>query len=226
MPDSTCWTPGRAPGETVDAVSLSHDLHSLLGHYGYATVAAGLFLEHFGLPLPGESLLIAMAVLASRGYSDIALLLACAWLGATLGNAGGFAVGRYAGRRFVLRHGSRIGITETRFAKVEAKFDRWGDIVLVGARFVVLLRQLSGIAAGTLGMGWGRFMILNALGAAIWVGWWGLAAYWAGDRIFALLTGAAGFELGLAALVVSATLWLFLRAHRRRRARRSITAAQ
>jgi membrane protein DedA with SNARE-associated domain len=198
-------------------VSLSHELHTLLGQYGPATVFAGLLLEHFGLPLPGESLLIAVAILAARGDVDIVALIACAWLGATLGNAGGFAMGRYGGRRLVLRHGARIGITETRLKKVEAMFDRYGDYVLIAARFVVLLRQLSGIAAGTLGMGWRRFMVLNALGAAVWVLWWGLATYWAGERIFAWMSGAAGLQVGLVALAVSATGWTLLRAWRRRR---------
>jgi membrane protein DedA with SNARE-associated domain len=176
-------------------MSLSHELHALLGQYGSATVFVGLFLEHFGLPLPGESLLIGAAVLASRGEIPIGTLLIIAWLGATLGNAVGFAIGRYGGRHLVLRHGSKVGITERRFLSVESMFARYGDVVLVGARFVVLLRQLSGIAAGTLGMGWARFMVLNALGAALWVGWWGLVSYWA--------------------LAAAAVLWLFL--HRRRR---------
>jgi membrane protein DedA with SNARE-associated domain len=200
-------------------MSLSHELHVLLGQYGSATVFVALFLEHFGLPLPGESLLIGAAVLASRGEIPIGTLLASAWFGATLGNAVGFAIGRSGGRHLVLRHGSKVGITERRFLSVESMFARYGDAVLVGARFVVLLRQLSGIAAGTLGMGWARFMVLNALGAALWVGWWGLVSYWAGGRVSAVIAGTTGIEYALLALAAAAALWLFL--HRRRRRARS-----
>jgi membrane protein DedA with SNARE-associated domain len=196
-------------------VSLIHDLHSLLGHYGYATVAMGLFLEHVGLPVPGESLLIGAAVLASRGELHIGALIVCAWLGATLGNAAGFAIGRHGGRCLVLR----VGITEARLREVEGFFDRYGDLVLMGARFVVPLRQLSGIAAGTLAMRWGRFMLLNALGAALWVGWWGLVSYWAGRRIFAWMSGLASVEYLVLALAAAASFWLVRRALRRRRAR-------
>ena len=197
-------------------MSLSHELHGLLGQYGSAAVFVALFLEHFGLPLPGESLLIGAALLASRGEIPIGTLIASAWLGATLGNAVGFAIGRYGGRRLVLRHGSRLGITETRYHAVEAIFARYGDAVLVAARFVVLLRQLSGLAAGTLGMGWVRFMILNALGAALWVGWWGLAAYWAGAQVSAVLSRMAGFQYALLALAAATALWAVLRLRRRR----------
>jgi membrane protein DedA with SNARE-associated domain len=200
-------------------VSLLHELHAFLADYGYATVAGGLFLEHFGLPLPGETLLIGAAVLAARGDLDIGLLLACAWLAATLGNAVGFAIGRYGGHRLVLRYGGRVGITKARLGEVEAFFDRYGDFVLIGARFVVLLRQLSGIAAGTLEMRWGRFMLLNALGAALWVGWWGIVSYWLGERVFAFISGLAGIEYALLAIAAAAALVWALRALRRRRAR-------
>jgi membrane protein DedA with SNARE-associated domain len=197
-------------------MSLTHDLHVLLGQYGSAAVFVALFFEHFGLPLPGETLLIGAAVLASRGEIPIGTLLATAWLGATLGNAVGFAIGRYGGRHLVLRHGAKVAITETRFLSVESMFARYGDAVLVGARFVVLLRQLSGIAAGTLGMGRGRFMALNALGAALWVGWWGLVSYWAGERVFDAMSNMAVIEYVLLALAAATALWLYLRVRRRR----------
>ena len=49
--------------------------------------------------------------------------------------------------------------------------------MVVFARFVVLLRQLNGIVAGTTGMHWATFGIANAIGAALWVGVWTTLAY-------------------------------------------------
>src|SRR5262245_22755540 len=40
------------------------------------------------------------------------------------------------------------------------------------ARFFPVLRQLNGIVAGALGMSWWRFLLFNAIGAALWVGAW------------------------------------------------------
>jgi len=175
-------------------MSLWGQIASSVGTYGYAAVAAGLLLEHFGLPLPGETLLIAAALLAAQGSLDIVPLLALAWAAATLGNMIGYAIGRYGGQRLVLTYGGRVGITPARLARVEQFFDRYGDYVLIGARFIVLLRQLSGIAAGTLSMPWRRFLLFNAIGAALWVGWWGLMSYWLGQAVFDFLHGLGRIE--------------------------------
>jgi membrane protein DedA with SNARE-associated domain len=185
--------------------------------YGYAAVAAGLLLEHFGLPLPGETLLIGAAVLASRGTFDITLLLAVAWASATLGNMAGYAIGRYGGHLLIVRYGARVGITREKLDEVEALFAHYGDIIIVGARFVVLLRQLSGIAAGTLEMRWHRFLVFNALGAALWVGWWGLLAYGFGHSVLDFVERARRIEPFLFALAAVAILLVIARIYRRKR---------
>ena len=193
---------------------IEHFVHE----YGTAAVGIGLFLEHFGLPLPGETLLIGAAVLAAQGDLNIKLLLAVAWAAATLGNTVGFAIGRYGGHWLIVRYGGRIGITPAKLAEVAALFARYGDWVIVGARFIVLLRQLSGITAGTLEMSWRRFLIFNAVGAAWWVAWWGLLAYWLGRRVFAYIANLAGIEYVLFALAALALAVIGARIYRRRRA--------
>jgi membrane protein DedA with SNARE-associated domain len=185
--------------------------------YGYAAVSVGLLLEHFGLPLPGETMLIGAAVLASRGTFDIAPLLVVAWASATLGNMLGYAIGRYGGHLLIVRYGARVGITREKLDEVEAFFARYGDIVIVGARFVVLLRQLSGIAAGTLEMRWRRFLVFNALGAALWVGWWGLLAYGFGQSILNFAERAGHIEPVLSALAALAILFVIAWLYRRKR---------
>ena len=144
-----------------------------LDRYGYAAVFGALLLEAFGLPLPGETALIAGAALAAEDKLHLAPLLACAWLAAVLGDNIGFAIGRFGGRRLIVRYGAKIGITESRLARVEALFRRYGGAVVLVARFFALLRQLNGIVAGTVGMGWWRFLSYNAVGAALWVSAWG-----------------------------------------------------
>ncbi|HUK59647.1 MAG TPA: DedA family protein [Stellaceae bacterium] len=202
------------------------DLHAGIEHaiheYGTAAVGLGLFLEHFGLPLPGETLLIGAAVLASKNALSIKLLLVVAWAAATLGNMLGFAIGRYGGHWLVVRYGARVGITPEKLAEVEALFTRYGDAVIVGARFVVLLRQLSGIAAGVFEMNWRRFVVFNAIGAALWVAWWGLASYWLGRRVFTFTSQLAGLDYALFALAAAVLVAVVARLYwRRRRARTS-----
>lgn len=192
-------------------------LESLIHEYGYAAIAGGILLENFGLPTPGELLLISGAVAAASGALNIAMLLLLAWIGAVLGYSIGWAIGRYGGHRLIVRYGARIGITAMRLDRVEAAFNRYGDYVVVFARFVVLLRQLTGIAAGTLEMRWTRFLLLNALGAALWILWWGLAAYFLGGRVLEFVHRASRIQpVLLAALAIVLLAAAF---HLRRRKR-------
>ena len=62
-------------------------------------------------------------------------------------------------------------------AKAEAITARWGPLMVVAARFVVVLRQLNGLVAGTTGMSWPRFFAANLVGAALWVGLWTTLAW-------------------------------------------------
>lgn len=153
-------------------------------HYGYLAVALGILLEDFGLPVPGETLLITGAIGASTGALNIYLLLLLAWIGAVIGDNIGYSIGHFGGHHLMMRYGSRIGITQDRLTGVEKFFERHGGWVIVFARFVVILRQFNGIVAGTLGMHWLHFLVLNAVGAALWVGFWGGLAYWLGKGVF------------------------------------------
>jgi membrane protein DedA with SNARE-associated domain len=187
------------------------DLHDALAlvlpyvdRYGYAAVMGALLLESFGLPLPGEAMLIAGAALAAQGELHLAPLLICAWLAAVLGDNIGFAIGHFGGRALVVRYGARIGITERRLASVEGFFHRFGGQVVLVARFFAVVRQLNGTVAGTAGMGWWRFLAYNAAGAALWVGAWGFGVYYFGQslaHVVARLHGL-GYAIGLLALVV------------------------
>ena len=195
-------------------------VHHFVVDYGYLAVFLGIFLEDFGLPTPGETMLIAGAVLASRGSLNIYWLLPIAWAAAVAGDSVGFLIGATGGHKLLIRYGSKIGITEERLKKVEAFFARYGDIVVVFARFFVILRQFNGIVAGTLEMPWPRFFLYNAIGAALWVAFWGGATYWLGRRFFEYLRSfgwsgrliIAAVALGVIALL--ATLWQHWRSHR------------
>lgn len=155
--------------------------------YGYVAVAGGILLEDFGLPAPGETLLIAGAIGAAAQKLNIYLLLPLAFAGAVVGDNIGFLIGHFGGHRLLVRYGRYIGITAERLHYVESYFERYGNWIIVFARFIVILRQFNGIVAGTLGMHWLHFLAFNALGATLWVGFWGILAYVLGKGIFVYL---------------------------------------
>lgn len=191
------------PGEPI--LSFAGEVHRFVEDYGYLAVFLGILLEDFGLPTPGESLLIGGAVLASRGSLNIFWLLPIAWLAAVTGDSIGFLIGATGGHKLLVRHGARIGVTNERLEKVEEFFARYGDVVVVFARFVVLLRQFNGIVAGSLDMPWPRFFLYNAIGAALWVSCWGGMTYWLGRRFFEYVRalGWVGPILFLGAIVIA-----------------------
>jgi len=140
----------------------------LLERWGYGALFVAIFVEGFGIPAPGQMLLIAAALLAARGDLSLGGVLAAAVLAAAAGNTVGFAIGRWGGRRLLDRVAGGA-----RLAKMEALFERRGGVVVGFGRFVDGLRQLAGVAAGSLGMSFGKFFAWNVVGALAWVGFWG-----------------------------------------------------
>ena len=114
-----------------------------------------------------------------------------------------------------------------RLDKAERFFERRGGVVIVVARFVEGLRQANGIIAGISGMHWLRFLAFNALGAALWVGTWVSAGYFAGDHITTIYGYITRYSYyALIALAVLLVAWIAFRVRRARRARRARTRDQ
>lgn len=195
---------------------LVHTFEALLVHYGVAALFLTVTLETLGAPLPGESALIAAAAAAARGAFPIEAVVAAAFAGSVLGDNIGYLIGRRLGRGAVLRYGGRVGITEAAMTKAEAITARWGPMMVVVARFVVLLRQLNGIVAGTTGMSWPRFIVANLAGAALWVGLWTSLAYRFGHDV--RIVPAVLHHLSLVAMILVPLLIAgLLLLHRRQR---------
>lgn len=186
-----------------------------LEHYGYLAVFVGVLLDNFGVPAPGETLLVAGAVLASQGAMGL-FVFPVAWAAAALGDNLAFALGHFGGRQVVLRYGPRVGISASRLARAERFFLRYGAVIVTFARFFEVLRQLNGIAAGIGRMPWWSFFGWNALGAALWVGVWGGGAYLLGAHLDAVLVVIERFAPYVIAATALVALALVIRAVRRR----------
>lgn len=140
----------------------------LFARYGYAVVFGGVFLENAGLPVPGETMLLAGAALAKFGGLSLPWVIATAVAAAVLGDNLGFLIGRHGGRGLAERHGWKIGLTRSRLAEFDRFFERHGAKTVFIARFVTGLRVFGAILAGGSGLPWRRFLIYNAAGAVAW----------------------------------------------------------
>ncbi|MGH9414701.1 MAG: DedA family protein [Terriglobales bacterium] len=139
---------------------------SFFQHYGLLAVFVLLLLENFGLPLPGElSLLYAGFHMRVYGGYSMAALIAVGVAGSSLGQASGFAVGRYAGAwaRRTFR------LTPHRYGRYAAYFERHGAVTILLARFVTGLRIFAGLLAGIGRMRWPAFILFDVCGAMLWV---------------------------------------------------------
>ncbi len=174
--------------------------------------------EGFGIPLPGQSMLMVGAFLASRGKLNIIPLLFIAWAAAIAGNSIGYMIGRFGGRALILRYGGHVFISQKRLEYVETFFRRHGGVLVVVARFFEILRQMNGIVAGITKMPWGVFHFYNALGAALWVGFWGMLVYQMGKKAGILVRFFYRVELILLiglAIAAAATAIYLLRRHKK-----------
>jgi membrane protein DedA with SNARE-associated domain len=174
-----------------------HALAGLIHTYGYAAVFVGIMLESIGLPLPGESLMIAAALYAASTHRlDIFVLVPVAAAGAVCGDQIGYFVGRWIGERVLSRWGRKIGLTDERLELGRFLFRRYGGSVVLLGRFIAFLRTFAAVLAGANRMQWHRFLLWNALGGIGWTSLYGFGAYALGDAA-KRLSGPVGLVLAV-----------------------------
>jgi membrane protein DedA with SNARE-associated domain len=206
-----------ASGSAPPLPGFLNSLAGPLNHFGYWAVLFLVMIEDFGIPVPGETVLIAAAIYAGAGRLNVVAVGVIAFAAAVIGDNIGFAIGHFGGRALVLRWGRYVRLTEQRLDKAEAFFDRHGSWIITIARFIEVLRQVNGIIAGITGMHWPRFLAFNALGAALWVGTWVSLGYLAGNHIGTIYHYITRYSLYvLIALAVLAAAYITWRLLRRR----------
>jgi membrane protein DedA with SNARE-associated domain len=193
------------------------DVQPVLEHYGYLAVGGFVLLEDFGVPVPGETMLISAALFAGAGHLNIAVVIVVAVLGAVIGDNIGYAVGRLGGRPLAERWGRYVFLTPARLDRAETFFDAHGGKVVAIARFIEGLRQVNGLLAGIAGMHWLKFLGFNALGAVLWVGTWAGLGFLAGEHMVAIYAAFEHYKwYAIGALVIAVAIVISNRVRRGR----------
>ena len=192
-------------------------LADTLGAWTYALVAGLAFLEtgaFVGLIAPGETAIVLGGVVAAQGEVSLPLILLAAWLAAALGDLASFVLGRRLGRRFLIAHGPRVGVTAPRLARVDAFFDRHGGKAILIGRFIGLVRAVAPFVAGASGLSLRRFLPFSLVGTFLWATAFTLAGY-AFHESFESAAGAlTHVALALAVLAATAVAVKTLRTRR------------
>jgi membrane protein DedA with SNARE-associated domain len=192
-------------------VNVSH----LVEVSGYPLLFVVVMAESAGVPLPGETGLIAAAVLASRGKLQIELVIAVAAAAAIVGDNCGYLIGRKGGRWLLERPGRFERQRREVLATGEPFFERHGPKAVFFGRFVLGLRTWASWIAGTTHMHWRSFVIWNALGGICWATGIGLLAYFLGKTAENAIEAFGIYGL-VAVLIAIAGGFLVHRRHRRR----------
>jgi len=188
-------------------------LESLLSHYGYPILFIGTFLE-------GETVMVLGGLAAHLGYLSLDRVIACGFCGTLLGDQLGFFLGRRHGKTLLARYPSWQARTQGVFDKL----DQHQNLLILGFRFVYGLRTVTPFAIGMSGVSYLRFILLNLTGAGIWAISIGLAGYYFGQAVEALLGDIKRYELILMTSIIGIAILIWLvHIYRRRRSGSKIT---
>ena len=168
----------------------------VLVKYGVLIILVVVAAEGFGIPAPGQTLLIVAVILSARGSISFYTVVLAAWVGAIGGSFIGYAIGRIGGRKLLLR----LPISVDRLERMESLSRRYGSLFIVISRFFDGLRNCAGILVGSFEMPILKFVLMTTLGATLWVGFWSLGVYYLDEHIHAI---AAGFRQ------LSVYTWIF-----------------
>lgn len=202
-------------------------LRNALSTLGYPAVALFVMIESSGIPFPGETMLLLASFYAAVDQRlQIPIVIACAALGAIIGDNVGYLVGRTGGYALVQRFGRYIFLKPEHLQRAERFFARHGDKTVFLGRFVAVLRAWAAFLAGVNRMRWPAFLVYNAAGGIIWAIIFGCLGFLAGrvfhenfaavEKIARTISWAGAILLAVA--IIAAYIFFRLRRQRRKRA--------
>lgn len=201
-------TAGLHDGLAVPAAASHHLRHE---SYDFAGLAAAAAASWFGIPGPGEPVLIAAGVLAAQHRLALLPVLIVAWLAATVGGIAGWLGGRKGGRTVLTARGPLRAMRVRAVARGEALFARHPV-----AAILLTPSWIAGINRARPAL----YLSLNAASAAVWAGGIGLGAYVAGPAVIEVVDDVGAVTTVLLAVLIAAAVAFEVRRRHLRRAGR------
>ncbi len=164
-------------------MDLLQHLITIFAENGYIAVFIALMICGAGLPLPEDITLVAGGVIAGLGYANVHAMFGLTMFGVLLGDAAIFLLGHHYGARILQwRFVARV-LTPSRYAKVQKKFEQYGNRMLFFARFLPGMRTTIYLTAGTTHrVSFLRFLLIDTLAALISVPFWVYLGYFGADN--------------------------------------------
>lgn len=200
-------------------MELLERLIGIFAEHGYASVFIALLLCGAGVPLPEDITLVAGGVIAGLGYANVHVMVGVTMTGVLVGDASMFLLGHHFGARLLRLPLFAWLLPPARYAKVQQKFERYGNRMMFVARFLPGMRTAVFITAGaTHRVSFWRFALLDGLAALISVPLWVYLGYLGADNrdwlaIWIHRGQGSLWIIGAALIAIAAALWW---RHRRR----------
>jgi membrane protein DedA with SNARE-associated domain len=174
-------------------------------------------LESMGIPSPGETALVAAAVLASQGKLQIGLVLVIGISSAIVGDNIGYLLGRRFGRDLLEAPGPLRRHRVRALEIGDGFFKRHGPKTVFLGRWIVAIRVATAWLAGINDMRFRTFFLWNAFGGITWGTTYGLAGYFGGKAATGFLS-TAGLAVGVVVVAVLVGRHFLVRRRERREA--------
>jgi membrane protein DedA with SNARE-associated domain len=183
-------------------------INHLLQSYGYLAVFLFVALESVGIPLPGETALIAAALYAGSTHRlNIVMVALVAAVAAVAGDNGGYWLGQHGGTGLVRRYGHWVRLDARKLKVGRYLFARHGGKVVFFGRFITVLRTYAAFFAGLNGMRRSRFLVANVTAGLLWAAAVSFGAYALGSAATQVGTDLAIGGLAVAgALIIAGSL--------------------
>jgi membrane protein DedA with SNARE-associated domain len=178
----------------------------LIATYGYWIIAVGVTVDSFGVPVPGEIMLLSAGMYAGATHRlSFPLVVGAAAAGAVVGDNSSYALGRLGGTRLLERYGHIVRFGRQRQRVLRYLLDRYGRHVVLGGRFVPVVHIGAAFLAGSEKMRWPRFALFNGLACLLWSAALAGAGYLCGKAVLKVgdVVAAASIPLALVIIVVA-----------------------
>ncbi len=142
---------------------------SLVSEWGYIGIFLMMFLESSFVPFPSEVAMIPAGYLVYKGEMNFIIAFLSGVLGSIAGAIFNYYLCCFFGREFIKKYGNFIGVTNEKFIKFQAFFDKYGEISIFNSRLIPGIRQYISLPAGLAKMNINKFIFYTALGSALWI---------------------------------------------------------
>jgi len=198
---------------------LNFDVHliNFIESYGiwtYGILFLIIFLET-GLVitpfLPGDSLLFAAGAIAAQGSLEVGWLFLFLCLAAIGGDNTNYWIGHFVGPAVFKQEQSRL-FKRSYLEKTHRFYEKYGNIAVILARFIPIVRTFTPFVAGIGRMTYRRFLVYDVIGGIVWIGLFTFGGYFFGNIPFV----QRNFSLVVVAIILLSILPPIIEALRHR----------